>query len=89
MTSGGNVSLLQRESLTREEVFGIAWPICLRSFVQAQLSVLCLYHFSAAHPTRLLVTIDFLCPVVLFFFFTLLTLRYLSGCLRGQRLLCP
>lgn len=66
MTSGGNVSLLQRESLTREEVFGIAWPICLRSFVQAQLSVLCLYHFSAAHPTRLLVTIDFLCPVVVF-----------------------
>lgn len=53
MTSGGNVSLLQRESLTREEVFGIAWLTCLRSFVQAQLSVLCLYHFSAAHPTRL------------------------------------
>lgn len=69
MTSGGNVSLLQRESLTREEVFGIAWLICLRSFVQAQLSVPCLYHFSAAHPTRLLVTINFLCPLVVFVFF--------------------
>lgn len=58
MTSGGNVSSLQRELLTREGVFAIAWPICLRSFVQPQLSVPCLYHFSAAHPTRLLVTIS-------------------------------
>lgn len=69
MTSGGNASLLQRESLTREEVFGIAWLICLRSFVQAQPSVLCLYHFSAAHPTRLLVTINFLLLLVVFVLF--------------------
>lgn len=54
MTSGGNASSLQRESLTREGVFGIAWLICLRSFVPAQLSVPCLYPFSAAHPIRLL-----------------------------------
>lgn len=68
MTSGGNASSLQRESLTREGVFGIAWLICLRSFVQAQLSVPCLCPFSAAHPIRLLLIFTFLSPVIAFAF---------------------
>lgn len=66
MTSGGNASSLQRESLTREGGFGIAWLICLRSFVPAQLSVPCLYPFFAAHPIRLLLTFTYLCPVIVF-----------------------
>lgn len=52
MTSGGNVSSLQRESLTREVDFGTAWQTCLRSFAPAQLNVTCLCPSSAVRPTR-------------------------------------
>lgn len=52
MTSGGNVSLSQRASLTREVAFGTAWQTCLRSFAPARPNVTCPCLSSAARPTR-------------------------------------
>lgn len=95
MTSGGNVSSLQRGSLTREVDSGTACPTCRRSCAPAPLNVTCLCPSSAGRPTRYLPKCWICTVITALRHYNWLCLHpylasvFLSGCIRSQRLLCP